>query len=184
MSTELEHRLATLEGRVRLWRILSVAAVALAVASFAPLLGGYTTRVVHAHAFSLMNDRGEEVARLGDNGEGEPVLRLKIARNGASVLVGALGEDVAGFAMIGNHGVPVSLWTDKSGAPSLGLTQDGRHKVTLAVPHDGLPTLLMIDEKANLAATASYILLKDPSDKIVFSTRRDAPADAGEREPR
>jgi anti-sigma-K factor RskA len=179
MSTEQEERWARLERSVKLWRILTVMALALTAASLVPVLGGYTARELHAHAFSVLNDRGEEVARLGDNGQGEPALKLTISRNGGTVLVGGIGEDLAGFAITGKD-PQVTLSTDRHGAPSLGLLA-GTRKAILGVERS--PTLLLKDGDASLAATSLSIRLYDGSGKAVFSTPA-GPRPGGEREAR
>jgi hypothetical protein len=122
----------------------------------------------------LVNDEDQEVARLDENDHGEPFLRFEIARNEGMVLVGGLGEDLAGVAIVGKDS-RMTVATDKTGSPALGISS-GDRKAILGIKEDGSPTLLMIHGAANLAATAAppRIRLKDETQTTILGSRDPA----------
>jgi hypothetical protein len=89
------------------------------------------------------------------------------------VLVGSLGEDLAGFAISARNEVLVNVSTDKDGNPALSLGDKGQ-KAILGVRGDGKPTPLMMGSAGTLAATTAELSLKDPSRKTLFSTAPEA----------
>lgn len=169
MANAVDERLARMEQSLARWRLLSVLATGLAVASLVTELTGHSSSEIRAHAFSLVGRDGVEMARLSENNQRGPLLELHVPRNGRSVLVGSLGEDLAGVAVSGPDGVLVHLSANRAGAPSLGLRQKAQ-KVIVGLVADNPPLLQMSDGSAILAATPNELRVKDASGRIVFST--------------
>jgi dihydrodipicolinate synthase/N-acetylneuraminate lyase len=84
MANAVDERLATVERSLARWRLLSVAAIGLAVMSIAAAMMGRTSHEIRAHALSLVDQDGVEVAHLGDNGQGGPLLKLHVPRTAAT----------------------------------------------------------------------------------------------------
>lgn len=165
----VEDQISNLERRLRRQRLATGVAVALAIVAIAVATASRTAGELRARAFQLVNNEGTMVAQLGLTSRGGPFLKLQVPENGGSVMVGSLGEDLAGFAVVSAEGTLVNISTERNGNPSLSLNEKGR-KALLTVGGDRSPTLLMFGNPGLLAASTKYVWLKDPSGKTVFST--------------
>lgn len=168
MST-VDEQIANLERRLRRQQLATAMAVALAMIAIAVAAVSRTAGELRARAFQLVNSEGTMVAQLGLTPRGGPFLKLQVPENGGSVIVGSLGEDLAGFAVVSADGALVNISTEKNGNPSFSLNDKGR-KALLSVGGDRAPTLLMLGKPGLLAASTKYVWLKDSSGKTVFST--------------
>lgn len=177
METALGEQMAAMKRELRRWQFLTAVAIGLALVSLVATMSRRTRDEIRAHAFSVVDENGEVVASLGDNRQGGPLLKLHAPRNGGDVLLGALGEDLAGIAIMGREGAHVTLSTVGNGAPSLGLRDNKGRRVILGLTEgDGPPSFQMTDGAGSLAATTSGLRLKDAAGKIVFSSAPEEPA--------
>jgi hypothetical protein len=165
----IEEQIATLERRLRRQQLATGIAVALAVVAIGVAVASRTAGELRARAFQLVNSDGTMVAQLGLTPRGGPFLKLHVPDNGGSVMLGSLGEDLAGVAVASGDEALVFISTDKNGNPSMSLNDKGR-KALLSVRGDHPPTLLMLGSPGLLRASSEHVWLKDPSGKTVFST--------------
>jgi hypothetical protein len=179
MSTvpaDVETRLAELERALRRWRRVSIAATAFAVLALLLAARSDLTGEVRANKFALLNDRGDEVGGLGFDGQGEPRLALTLQRGKATVLVGALVEDLGGLSVTAKD-ASIMIATDSTGSPSVSVHADKR-TASLSVVRDNDPTLLMTAPAPNLkfipnlSATPAGVRVRLPDGALAhFPTR-------------
>jgi hypothetical protein len=165
MTNSMDDRLARLEGRLRAWMVLSVVAVVVALASIATVV--VTRRVpdaVTARAFFLVDEKGEELAKLVRHPTAGPVLVLKASEG--SVMLGSFGPD-AGVTVVGKGEAVVTIAVGKNGGPSLSLGDKNR-RAWLSLGDEGSPSILLKDGSGQFLATTTQIGLKDASGKDVF----------------
>jgi hypothetical protein len=166
----LDEQVARLERSLRRQRVLTIIAVVLAIVTIGIAAVGRTKNELRARAFQLVNADGEMVAQLGVTDRGGPFLKFHVPENRGSVMVGSLGEDLAGLAVIsGDDETLLNAATDRNGNPAVSLTHKGK-KAMLSVGETRSPTLLMLGDPGLFAATSKYLWLKDPSGTTVFST--------------
>jgi len=180
----LDEQVARLERRLRRQQLVTGLAVVLALVSVAIATVGRTKNELRARAFQLMNGDGKMVAQLGVTDRGGPFLKFHVPENGGSVIVGSLGEDLAGLAVIsGDDKTVINAATDRNGNPAVSLTDKGQ-KAMLSVGGTRSPTLIMLGNPGLLAATSKYLWLKDPSGTTVFSTAPGGGPPVEEQAPR
>lgn len=149
MSTTLEERVALLERGQRRWRGLTFAALVLAGASLAVLVTeGTGHRKLRASSLSIIDSSGRVVATLAAE-NGGPLLRMHSEETGASLLLGALPDDLG-----------------------LAISDATRPRVYLAFGKDGFPALSMSDKAGRTRLLAG--LDKETSGESPFLQLRDA----------
>jgi hypothetical protein len=165
----VDDRIALLERRVRGQQVVAALAVVVALAAVVVATKNRPGETVSARAFHLVNAEGKTLARLGVT-DGAPVMAFYPPGNGGQVLVGALGDDLAGLGVISGDGkTVVQVATGREGNPTVSLTDKG-HKAMLSSGWGRQPTLLLFGDQGKLAATGQYVWLKDPTGTTVFST--------------
>lgn len=181
----LETRVAQLERALRRWRLASVAAVGLAVLALLLAARPDLTGEVRANRFVLLNDRGDDVGGLGFDAQGEPRLGLTLERGKATVLVGALAEDLGGVAVTGKD-ASIMIATDSTGSPMVSVRSD-KKAASLGIGKEGEPTLLMTASAPdlkfipNLSATPAGVRVRLPDGAVLRVP--DRPADASPPAP-
>jgi hypothetical protein len=143
MSVSVDQQLAALSGRVRTWQLATVATLVIAVLSLGLAI---TTRrsssEVRARAFVVVNDSGEELARLADE-RGGPRLKLRGSEANTEVVLGSFASDAV-LAFISGGQVRVSLGMGREGFPSLSLSDKaGEHRFMAGLDENDVAAVVL-----------------------------------------
>jgi hypothetical protein len=179
--------MAQVERALRLWRLAALFAAALSVCAVALALRALFPGEVRAHEFALVGGEGGVQARLGLNERGEPRLLFRLRKNGGTVTVGALAEDIGGVAVTGKDAT-IMIATDSTGSPSVSVQSD-KKTASLGIGREGEPTLLMTAPAPNLkfipnlSATPAGVRVRLPDGEVVHFPTRPAGGPQGVEKP-
>ena len=179
----VDDRIALLERRVRQQQVVAALAVVVALAAVVVASRNHPGDTVSAREFRLVSVEGKTLARLGVT-DGGPVMAFFPPENGGKVLVGSLGNNLAGLGIVSGDGKTViHVATGREGNPTLSLSENG-NKAILGAGWGRQATLLMSGDQGKLAATGQYVWLRGPTGTTVFSTEPGGGPPAAEQASR
>lgn len=172
----IDERLALLERGQRIWRVLAVVALAVALAAIATILRERVNgRRLSVSALEIVDASGATVASLAAESWG-PVLRMHSAEANADLALGAFPGNIGLIVFDDKQQPRMNLAFGDNGFPTLSMSdQEGRTRLLVGLARDpeAEPFLQFLDDgpRVRLFASATpepVMLLRDGSGNSVF----------------